>query len=88
MFADQIGSFLDAYATEFLAAYLLAGFIGGYFVVRDGKCESPATTWLLFTVAGPFICVTLALMLAPLLPFVILSVIFGIESSDYDSRGA
>lgn len=87
MLADYADPFFSAYGTEFVVAYLLSGFVGGFFTIKGGKCESPAATWLMCTAFGPLICFVLLLMILPILPFGLLAAALGIESSDSDSRG-
>lgn len=82
-----MSAFIEQHQALCLTLYLLCGFIIGWFAVRDGDCESPAETWLFATVAGPIFAVGLAAMLIPIMPFVLIVKLFGIEEGGSDTHG-
>ena len=70
----------------FISSYLGIGLFIGWLVIRDGRCESPAVTWLFAMIAGPIFVAAFAIFCVPLIPFILLCRILGIEASDGDSH--
>ena len=65
-------------AEYYIAAYLLCGFVGGYFAAKAS--ERPAATWLFCTFCGPFIVAAMAILILPFLPFGLLCAMLGIKA--------
>lgn len=87
MLHEYVDPFMQAHGTAFLIVYLLIGFVGGFFIVKDGQSEDPITTWLFATVAGPLIFAVFILIALPFLPFYFLVKLLGIEASEGDTHG-